>query len=208
MAGVALLLDKLDVAEREIAWMTLEMSESPTTHAFSGILTLLQGGTCAEATPALEKALRSAPEHVWARYGAALCSAQEGNTEAALADLEFVISHVKTPAILRVRAEDLYNKLSDKSPPDEGEEPPDDAILEEFDDLLRLAGDIEDDDLRQQFEKSVDEARQAWKEGDKEQSIKLVEETNAWVQEHEDALGDALARVLTFRLKRIIRLAG
>ena len=84
----------------------------------------------------------------------------------------------------------------------------DDAILEEFDALLRLAGDIEDDDLRQQFEKSVDEARKAWKEGDKERSIKLVEETNAWVQENEGALGDALARVLTFRLKRIIRLAG
>jgi tRNA A-37 threonylcarbamoyl transferase component Bud32/thioredoxin-like negative regulator of GroEL len=207
-AGVSLLLDKLGVAEKEVRWMTLEMSDLPTTHAFSGILTLLQGGTCAEATPALEKALRAAPEHVWARYGAALCSTQEGNAEAALADLEFVISDEKTPALLRVHAEELYDRLSDKPPPDDGGEPSDDAILEEFDALLRLASDIEDGNLRQQFETSVAEARKAWKEGDKEHAIELVEETDAWVQENEDALGDALARVLTFRLKRIVRLAG
>jgi tRNA A-37 threonylcarbamoyl transferase component Bud32/tetratricopeptide (TPR) repeat protein len=210
MAGVAMLLDKLDVAEKEVYWMTQEMADQPITHAFDGTLILLQGGACAEARPALEKALRAAPEHVWARYGAALCSVQEGNKEAALADLEFVISHDKTPALLRLRAEELYAKLGgEPPPPPSGEtEPVEDAILEEFDVLLSLAGDIEDADLRQHFEESIGEARKAWKDGEKERSIRLVEETNTWVQENEDTLGAALSRALTFRLKRIIRLAG
>jgi tRNA A-37 threonylcarbamoyl transferase component Bud32 len=210
MAGVAMLLDKLDVAEREVYWMTQEMADQPITHALDGTLILLRGGSCVEARPALEKALRVAPEHVWARYGAALCSVQEGNTEAALADLEFVISHDKTPALLRLRAEELHTKLGGEPPPppNGGTEPVEDAILEEFDVLLSLAGDIKDADLRQHFEKSIGEARKAWKDGEKERSISLVEETNTWVQENEDALGAALARVLTFRLKRIIRLAG
>jgi tRNA A-37 threonylcarbamoyl transferase component Bud32/thioredoxin-like negative regulator of GroEL len=203
-AGAAMLLDKLDVAEREVHWMTQEMADQPITHAFDGTLTLLKGGTCAEARPALEKALRAAPENVWARYGAALCSVQEGNIETALADLDFVISNEKTPALLRMRAEELYTKLSEQTPPP----PAEDAVLEEFDALLLMAGDIEDDDLRHHFEKSVDEARRAWKEGEKERSIQLVEEIDSWVQDNEDALGAALARLLTFRLRRIVRLAG
>jgi tRNA A-37 threonylcarbamoyl transferase component Bud32/tetratricopeptide (TPR) repeat protein len=208
MAGVAMLLDRLGVAEKEVSWMTQEMAEQPLTYAFDGTLTLLEGGSCDEARPALEKALRAAPENVWARYGTALCSVDEGNTEAALADLEFVISHEKTPALLRVRAEELVAKLSEEPPPGAGTEPAEDAILEEFDALLGLAGDIDDADLRQHFEESVGEARQAWKDGEKGRSIELVEVTNAWVQENEDALGAALTRTLTFRLKRIIRLAG
>ena len=70
-----------------------------------------------------------------------------------------------------------------------------------------MAGEIKDDDLRNHFKETLDQARIAWKEGDREKSLQLVEELLFWTQDNNDAIGPALARTLNLKLNRILRLA-
>jgi serine/threonine protein kinase len=208
-AGTALLLNKLDIAQKEIEWMRREMPEQPITPAYDGILVLEQGQPCEKARPALDKALRAVPDLTWAHYGLALCFAQESNPGAARDELHFVLGQEGTPPLLRKRAEEMLVKLEEAPPPPEEEkpEPADEAILQEFDSLAALAGEIKNDGLRQHFKEVLDQARIAWKEKDKERSLRLVEELSIWVQDNQDAIGPALAQTLTFKLNRILRLA-
>jgi len=200
-AGTALLLPQLDRAQKEIEWMQREMSDAPVTYAYDGILILEQDRPCEEARPALDKARRAEPDLAWLHYGMALCFIREGNPAAATDELYLVLDQENIPPLLRKRAEEMISKL-EKEPV-----PADEAILQEFDDLARLASEIKDDDLRTQFKDTLGQARMAWKDKDKERSLRLVEELLSWTQENQDAIGPALARTLIFKLNRILRLA-
>jgi serine/threonine protein kinase/Tfp pilus assembly protein PilF len=207
-AGTALLLGKLDVAKEAVERMLRQKPDDPLTHAFEGILLLEQGRPCDEARPALEKALRAEPDLAWAHYGMALCLAQEGNPDGAREKLFFVTEHPETPSFLRKRAEELLARLGGAPPPD-GEKPgpADEAILNEFDVLMNMAQDVEDEGLRQHLKVTLDEARRAWKDGDKDLSLHLVEELIPWVEENAEALNPEQVRMLTLGLRNILRLA-
>ncbi|MBN1815249.1 MAG: protein kinase [Anaerolineae bacterium] len=208
-AGTALMLGKLDAAQGEIEWMLRQMPDDPLTHAFHGILLLEQGHPCDEARPALDKALRAEPGLVWAHYGMALCLAQEGNPDGARRELTFVLEQEEMPPPLRRQAEELLARLEGAPPPPDGEKPSpaDEAIFNEFDVLMNMAQDVEDEGLRQHLKEMLDEARRAWKEGDKERSLRLVEELIPWVEENTEVLGPEQARMLTLGLRNILRLA-
>jgi tRNA A-37 threonylcarbamoyl transferase component Bud32/tetratricopeptide (TPR) repeat protein len=200
-AGTALLLLQLDKAQREIEWMQRGMPDAPITYAYDGILILERDRPCEEARPALDKAKRAEPDLPWFHYGMAICFIREGNPGAATDELHLVLDQENIPPLLRKRAEEMVSKL-EKEPA-----PADEAILQEFDDLARLAGEIKDDDLRTHFKEILNQARTAWREKDKERSLRLVEELLSWTQENQDAIGLALARTLIFKLNRILRLA-
>jgi tRNA A-37 threonylcarbamoyl transferase component Bud32/tetratricopeptide (TPR) repeat protein len=207
-AGTALLVDRLDVAQEEIEWMLQEMGDQPLTHAFDGILILLQGHPCLEARPALDKAVRGNPDLPWAHYGMALCSMQEGDLEAARGELDFVLEHDKTPALLRAHAEKTSEELDKmllESPPPEGNI--DEAITQEFEALMALAPEISNEELRGQFKERIGQAHRDWVNGNKEASIQMVSETIIWVQDNQEGIGKALAKVLVLKLTRIVRLS-
>ena len=205
-AGTALLLKKMDTAQKEVGWMQQEMPEQPLTLALTGILLVEQGHPCDEARPALEKALRAEPEQVWGHYGMGVCHAQEGNPGPAREELTFVLEREDTPPLLRKQAEELLVRLEGAPPPDAGKpEPGDEAVLNEFDVLLNMARDVEDEGLRQHLTDVLNEARQAWKEGDQERSVNLVEGLIPWVEENTAALGPEKARMLTLGLNDILR---
>jgi len=208
-AGTALLLEKLDIAQGEVEWMLREMPDNPLTHAFDGVLILKQGRPCDEGRPALEKALRAKPDLAWAHYGMALCLVQEGNRDEAREELFFVLDYPETPDPLRRHAEKLLARLEGAPPPpdDERPDPADEAILNEFDVLMNIAQDVEDEGLRQHLKTTLDEARRAWKDGDKEHSLHLVEGLIPWVEENAEAFNPEQARMLTLGLKNILRLA-
>ncbi|MBN1978860.1 MAG: protein kinase [Anaerolineae bacterium] len=201
-AGTALLLKKMEPAQREVGWMQQEMPDHPLTQALTGILLLNQGRPCEEARPVLEKALRAEPEQVWAHYGMGVCLAQEGSPDPAREELTFVLEREGTPPLLRKRAEELLVRL-EAPPPDPGDE----AALNEFDVLINIVQDVEDEGLRQHLKITLSEARQAWKEGDKERSINIVEGLIPWVEENKAALGPEKARMLTLGLNDILRRA-
>jgi tRNA A-37 threonylcarbamoyl transferase component Bud32/tetratricopeptide (TPR) repeat protein len=208
-AGTALLVDRLDVAQKEIEWMLQEMGDQPLTHAFDGTLILLQGHPCLEARPALDKALRGNPDLPWAHYGMALCSMQEGDLEAARGELDFVLEHEKTPALLRAHAEktsEELDKMLSESPPPEGNI--DEAITQEFEALMALASEISNDELRSQFKERIDQAHRDWVNGNKDASIQMVKETITWVQDNQEGIGKALSGVLLLKLRRIVRLSN
>ena len=182
--------------------------DHPLTHAFDGLLTLLQGDPCLEARPALDKAKQGNPDLPWAHYGMALCAMQEGNLEAARGELDFVLEHEKTPALLRAHAEGTSEELDrilQEGPPPEGDI--DAAIVQEFEALVALAPEIFNEELRGQFKGMIDQAHRDWVNGDKEASIQMVRETTVWVQENQEGIGKALARVLVLKLTRIVRLS-
>jgi tetratricopeptide (TPR) repeat protein len=207
-AGTALLLGKLDVAKGQVEWMLRQKPDDPLTHAFDGILLLEQGRPCDEARPALDKALRAEPDLVWAHYGMALCLAQEGNIDGAREEVFFVLERPETSLPLRRRAEELLARLDGAPPPDDEKPgPADEAILNEFDILMNMAQDVEDEGLRQHLKITLDEGRRAWKDGDRDLSIHLVEELIPWVEENAEALGPEQARMLTLGLRNILRLA-
>jgi serine/threonine protein kinase/thioredoxin-like negative regulator of GroEL len=208
-AETALLLKKMDTAQKEVEWMQHEMPEQPLTHALTGILLLEQGHPCEGARSSLEKALRAEPELVWGHYGMGVCLAQEGNLDPAREELTFVLEREKTPPLLRKQTEELLSRLDEAPPPpdDERPEPGDEAVLNEFDVLLNIVQDIEDESLRQHLKDTLSEARQAWKEGDKERSIGLVEGLIPWVEENTAALGPEKARMLILGLNDILRRA-
>jgi serine/threonine protein kinase len=207
-AETALLLKRMDAAIGEIEWMQQEMPDHPLTHALTGVLLLEQGHPCEEARPALEKALRAEPGLVWGHYGMGICLAQEGALDPAREELTFVLEREETPPLLRKHADELLSSLSEVPPPDdERPEPGDEAILNEFDVLLNIVQDIEDEDLRQHLKDTLSEARQAWKEGDRERSIGLVEGLIPWVEENTAALGPEKARMLILGLNDILRRA-
>jgi len=206
-AGTALLLKNMDTAQGEIEWMQQELPDHPLTHALTGILLLEQGHPCEEARPALEKALRAEPEQIWGHYGMGVCHAQEGSLDPAREELTFVLERGETPPLLRNRAEELLVRLEAPPPDTEKPDPGDEAILNEFDVLLNMAQDVEDEGLRQHLRGTLNEARQAWKDGDKERSINLVEGLIPWVEENTAALGPEKARMLTLSLNDILRRA-
>lgn len=204
LAGIALLAKRLDVAEREVQWMLAEMPEQPITHAAAGLLTLAQGEPCGAARPELEAALEMEPESAWARYGLALCLMREGDPDAARAELEFVLGQEDIPPALRFRAEETMRML-DEEPPPEGIE---DAIAAEFRDAMELANKIPEEELRSPLKDMLGGARGAWEAGDRERAIQMVKDATTFLREHWDALDEPLARLLNFRLNRIVRLAG
>ena len=138
-----------------------------------------------------------------------VCLAQEGNLDPAREELTFVLEREKTPPLLRKQTEELLSRLDEAPPPpdDERPEPGDEAVLNEFDVLLNIVQDIEDESLRQHLKDTLSEARQAWKEGDKERSIGLVEGLIPWVEENTAALGPEKARMLILGLNDILRRA-
>jgi tetratricopeptide (TPR) repeat protein len=206
-AGTALLLNKLDIAKTQVEWILQEAPDQPATYAFEGILLLEQGLPCSEARPSLDKALRAEPESAWAHYGMALCEAQEGNPDGTRGELLFVIGNDETPVLLRKRAEEMLNRMEDKPPPgDDGPKPADEAVLNHFDILLAMTEDVQNDDLRQHLQGTLEEARRIWKEGNQEHAIQLVEELDAWVQENRDGLGTEKTRMLTLELRNVLRL--
>jgi hypothetical protein len=137
-----------------------------------------------------------------------VCLAQEGNPDPAREELAFVLERGETPPLLRKQVEELLGRLDGAPPPgDEMPEPGDEAILNEFDVLINVVQDIEDEGLRQHINDALSEARQAWKDGDKEHSIGLVEGLIPWVEENTAALGPEKARMLTLGLNDILRRA-
>ena len=207
VAETALMLGKLDAAQGEIEWMLHQLPDDPLTHAFDGVLMLERGQPCDEARPALDKALRAEPNLVWAHYGMGLCLAQEGNLDGAREEVFFVLDRPETPDLLRKQAEELLARLDEALPPPGDEKPADEAILNEFDVLLNMTQDVEDEGLRQYLKETLSEARIAWKEGDKEHSLRLVEELIPWVEENAEGLNPEQARMLTLGLRNILRLA-
>ena len=108
----------------------------------------------------------------------------------------------------RMTPEELLARLDEAPPPDGGKlEPADEAVLNEFDVLMNMAQDVEDEGLRQYLKEMLNEARMAWKEGDKERSLRLVEELIPWVEGNADGLNPEQARMLTLGLRNILRLA-
>ena len=198
LAEVALLSRQWEVAQREVEWLLQEMPEHALPHAYAALLTLGQGARCEEALPELDTALRVDPDLAWAHYGLALCHIQEDNPQEARAELEFVLGQDELAPGLRVRAEQMLERLA----PGEGE-----AVGREFQALLRLAEDIpEEGDLRASFSGMLDHARGAWEAGRKEEAIEILRRARGWVEEHWASLGDPLAEELSSRLDRIILL--
>jgi tRNA A-37 threonylcarbamoyl transferase component Bud32/tetratricopeptide (TPR) repeat protein len=204
-AGTALLLRRLDTAQGEVEWLLGQMPDDPLTQAFHSVLLLEQDRPCDEARPALERALQGEPELPWAHYGMALCLEHEGNQDGAREELSFVLSHPDTPDLLRKNAEELLAKL-ESAPPGGEPNPADEAIFNEFNRLMDVTQDIEDEDLRQHLKITLDQARVAWEEGDEALSIRLVEDLIVWVDGNSGALQPEQARILTLGLTNIARL--
>ena len=201
VAGIALVTKRLDAAQREMEWLLREMPEEAISHAYAGLLTLAQGQPCEEARPELERALRLDPELAWTHYGLAACYLQEGNPEAARAELELVLGQEGISELLRKRAEDLLIRL------EAGDAGDKEAIEREFEELFPLAGEIADDDLRRSLEEMLDQAHRAWEQGDELGAIQMLKDAHGWVKENRDALGDPPAGELDMRIDHIIRLA-
>lgn len=200
VAAIALLTERWGTAEKELGWLLQEMPEDALTHAYAAALMLAQGHPCEEARPELDTALLLNPDLAWAHYGLALCHLQEGDPEAARAELEFVLGQEDIPPLLRMRAEQRLSML------DMGGMGEKETIEREFEALFAIAGEIPDEDLRGPFKEMLDQARRAWESGDGEVAIQTLKETHAWVREHRDEFGDPLAGELDSRLDHIIRL--
>ncbi len=199
MAGIAMLAKKWDIAEKESRWLLQEMPEDAFSHACAATFMLAQGRPCEEARPEIEAALNLDPELPWAHYSVALCNIQEGDLAGARAELEFVLGRDETPPLLRIHAERMIEML------DQGTEG---AIEREFEELLPLAGEVPNESLRGPLEEMLVQARETWEQGDRDEAVRVLEETRGWVEEHWDELGDSLARDLSSRLENIILMAA
>ncbi len=212
VAGIAILTGRWDEAEEEMRWLLEEMPEEAISHAYAGMLALAQGKPCEEARPELDNALMIDPELAWAHYGLALCHQQEGDVEAARAELKFVLDQEDTAPLLRRRAEEMLNRLDGGEGPGPGPGGLDsgakEAIEQEFEALFPLAGEIRDEDLRTQFKERLDLAHRNWEQGNEERAIQILKDAHTWVDEHWDDIGDPPAGELGARIDRIIRLAG
>ncbi|HID65085.1 MAG TPA: tetratricopeptide repeat protein, partial [Anaerolineae bacterium] len=198
LAGIALLTEQWNVAEKESRWLLQEMPDDALSHAFAAAFMLAQGRPCKEARPELETALTLDPDLAWAHYGVALCHLQEGDSETARAELEFVLAQEDIPALLRMRAEHRLSLLDRKM---------EETIEQEFEILLAMAGEIPDEGLREPLKEMLDQARVAWENGDRDAAIGALEGAQGWVREHADEFGEPLAGELDSRLARIINMA-
>jgi len=198
LAGIALLTRRLGVAEQEIAWLMQEAPEDAFSHIYAGVLALAEGKPCDEARPELDIALSIAPNLPWAHYGLALCHLQEGDPEAAHAELDLVLSNRNTPPLLRARAEQRLSTLDT-----EGEK---EIVKRDFEELVALAGEIPEEEIRHTLKEMLAQARRAWENGDADLAIEMLKEASTWVQQHRDELGEPRAEDLSVRLDRIISL--
>ncbi|HEY71947.1 MAG: hypothetical protein B6I35_01355 [Anaerolineaceae bacterium 4572_32.2] len=198
LAGIGLLTEGWDVAEKESRWLLQEMPEDAFSHTYAAVLMLAQEHPCEEARPELEAALALDPELAWTHYGLALCALQERNVNEARAELEFVLGQDNTPPLLRARAEQKLNMLDQREPG---------AIEREFNELISIANEIPRQDLRRPLKEMLDHARRIWEQGDKNGAIQILEETRGWVHENWDELGEPLAGDLSARLDNIIHMA-
>jgi len=202
LAELALSMKRWDVAQREVEWLLHETPESPLPHAYAGLLILARGGTCEEALPELDAALEVNPDLAWAHYGLALCHLQGDDVEAARAELEFVLGQDDIPPALRIRAEQLLERIGSGPAPG-------DARQQEFEALFRQAERIpERDNLRGEFLEMLERADTTLGRGDQAGAIDILHQAKEWVGEHADQLVPSLAEELNVRLDRLIRLAG
>jgi serine/threonine protein kinase/thioredoxin-like negative regulator of GroEL len=199
LAGLAIATDDWEVAEKELQWFQQEMPEHAFTHAYSGILTLAQGGTSAEARPELESALAIDPQLAWAHYGLAFCFLQEGDLDAARAELEFVLAQEGISPLLKRRADEMLASL---------DRTPEENIAAEFTAVISLTRQITDERLREELKQQLGDARAAWEEGNREEAIGMLNDTIVWVQDNRDGLDEPTARRLQFGLNLIVRLSG
>jgi len=198
LAAAAALTKQWDMAEKEVRWLMQELPGDPVSHAYAALVVLARGGPCGEARPELDTALALDPELAWAHYGLALCSLEEGDREAARAELEFVLSQDDVSALLRTRAEQQMALL------DVGLE---EVLSGEYDALLGLAGEIPQDELRSDFEDMVDRASRLWDEGDGAGAVQALLDAQSWLEEHWEEIGDPPAGDISYSLGRLIGLA-
>jgi len=199
LAEVSALTGQWDEAQKGVDWLLHEIPEEALPHAYAALIVLAQGRPCEEAHPELDEALRLDQDLVWAHYGLALCHRQEGNIEAAHAELEFVLGQEDISPLLRARAEEMLGTLGMDA---------EEAIVWEFDALMSLTREIPHDGLREQLREILGQARRAWQEGNKEEAIHIIKETIIWVRENSDDLGEPAARRLIFKLIIITRLVS
>ena len=197
VAGMALLTERWDVAEKETRWMLQEMPDDPFSHTYAAVLVLAQNRPCQEVRPELDAALALDPELAWTHYGLALCALQERNPEEARAELEFVLGQDEIPFLLRERAEKRLNMLTQGERGD---------IEREFEELTSLVNEIPQEDLRGPLKDMLGQAGEALQRGDDESAIQALRDAHIWVKEHWDELGEPLAGDLDARLDRIIRM--
>ena len=195
VAGVALLTERWNVAEKETRWMLQEMPDDAFSHTYAAILVLAQERPCEEARPELEAALALDPELAWTHYSLALCALQERNLDEARAELEFVLGQDEIPFLLRERAEKRLNMLTQGERGD---------IELEFEELTSLVNEIPQEDLRRPLKDMLGQASEALQRGDGEHAIQTLEETRIWVQEHGDEIGEPLTGELYGRLEHIL----
>jgi serine/threonine protein kinase/thioredoxin-like negative regulator of GroEL len=201
LGGIAILAKRWDVAEMEMQWMLDEMPEEAISHAYAGMLALAQGKPCQEARRELESALVIDPELAWAHFGMAYCFQQEGDFDAARAELELVLRRDDITPLLRTRAEEMMREL------DQALEEPGEAqsIEQHFELIISLSGEIPDDELRRQLKDQLDHARRAWEEGNRREAIQLVKDTIGWIRENREAIGEPIAGELIVELTVITR---
>jgi Tfp pilus assembly protein PilF len=198
LAALAMAAEQWDVARSEVDWLLQQAPDDPLPHAYSAIIVLAQGGPCEEALPELELALELDPRLPWAHYGMALCHVEREDVDAARAELEMVLSHDRTPSFLRARAERLLERLG---------APRENPVEREFEALFQQVERVpERDNLRAEFGGIVDEAGAAWGAGDRDSSLRVLDDARGWVEAHWDDLGPPLAEELISRLERLIDL--
>lgn len=197
---LAALTEDWPEAERHAEWMLQEMPGDPSSYAFTALVKLVQGAPCHEVRPGLETALRLDPDHVWAHYGMALCHIEEGDPEAAQAELELVRESGRVPHSLIALAEEKMGR------PGEGPGPGDDRFTQ-VQELVALVSEVPNEALRSRLKDLIHKTQVAWEAGEEEIAIERLHEAHAVVNDNWDAFGDPMAQELSDRLDELIRQA-
>jgi len=194
MAELALMTKRWDIAEMEVEWLMDHRPDDPLSHASLAVLMLGQGKPCQEVHPELDTALLMNSDLALTHYGMALCFLQEGNPQAARAELEFILGQEDLSPLLRAEAEHQMGRLEEREQ----------APGPDFEPVLASAAGIPDEGLRSEFKEMLQHAHQAWQAGEKEHSIEKLMHIKGWLQEHWEEMGP-LAGELDGQLDQLLQ---
>jgi len=197
-AELAALAGNWDAAEEQVAWMQENDTDNAAGHAYAALLILGRERDCDAAKSELQVALGLDPGQKWAHYAQAVCYAADGDTDSAARVLDSLLREPDLPPLLRQAAENMLENLEGGAWA---------AIEREFSALHEFAEVIPKPEVRDALLRILDEAENAWREGDRPRARMELQQARDWLDENWDDVGAPLNEQVRDRLDLILRLS-